>query len=101
MQNLFSPNNKNPKEEQFDTLLKTKNIHIEKITSHGQVSEEWYEQERDEWVLLIEGEGWLLFEEEKSEVHLKKGEYTYIPKMKRHKVIHTSSPAIWLAVHFK
>lgn len=113
MNNIFIPNQTNPKEEQFDMLLQTPYIHIEKITSNGQTSDEWYEQEEDEWVVLIEGEGHLLFEdtstsqtasarfEDGSQVKLVKGEHIYIPKMKKHKVIYTSSPAIWLAIHFK
>ena len=99
MNNIFIPNQTNPEEEQFDTLLQTANIHIEKITSHGQSSDKWYEQEKDEWVVLIEGEGELLFKDG-TKVKLLKGEHVYIPKMKRHKVIYTSSPAIWLAIHF-
>ena len=99
MSNLFIPNTSNPKEEQFDTLLKTSNIHIEKITSHGQTADEWYELKRDEWVLLLEGEGHLLFEDGKK-IKLLKGEQLHIPKMKKHKVIYTSSPTIWLAIHF-
>ncbi len=100
MANLFTPNLSNVAEEQFETLLRTQTIHIEKITSHGQVSDKWYEQDRDEWVVVLEGEGELLFEEENRIVHLIKGEHIYIPKMKRHKVIYTSKPTIWLAVHF-
>ena len=99
MNNIFTPNRDNAKEEQFETLLQTKSIHIEKITSHGQTSEQWYEQDRDEWVVLIEGEGRLLFEDGR-ELSLQKGEYIHIPKMQKHKVIYTSSPAIWLAIHF-
>ena len=100
MTNLFTPNTNNTEEEQFETLLKTPNLHIEKITSNGQVSSEWYEQETDEWVVLIEGEGRLCFEDG-SEVTLLKGEHLFIPKMKRHKVVYTSSPAVWLAIHFR
>ena len=99
MTNLFSPNEQDKNTEQFDTLLQTPRIHIEKITSHGQTSDEWYEQDRDEWVVLIEGEGKLLFEHNQ-EVMLKKGEHIYIPRMKKHKVIYTSSPAVWLAIYF-
>jgi len=112
MTNLFTPNTQDPKNEQFDTLLQTASIHIEKITSHGQSSDEWYEQDRNEWVVLIEGEGKLLFKEtsasqtasacfdDRNEVKLVKGEHIFIPKMKKHKVIYTSSPAIWLAIYF-
>jgi len=99
MINLFKPNLSNTKEETFDTILKHPNLHVEKITSFGQTSDKWYEQEKDEWVVLLEGEGTLLFEYEE-EVHLKIGEHIFIPKMKKHKVIYTSSPAIWLAIHF-
>ena len=100
MLNLFKLNLFNPDEEQFETLLKTQKIHIEKITSNGQISDEWYEQDRDEWVVVLEGEGRLLFEEDNSVIHLNKGEHIYIPKMKRHKVVYTSEPTIWLAIHF-
>ena len=99
MDNIFNPNQDNPEKEQLDTLLQTPKIHIEKITSNGQVSDEWYEQKQDEWVVLIEGEGHLLFKDG-TKIRLLKGEYIYIPRMKRHKVIYTSSPAIWLAIHF-
>jgi len=100
MNNIFAPNLSNPHEEQFDTLLKTQDIHIEKITSCGQISDQWYEQDKEEWVVLLEGEGELLFENEKQSRHLNKGEYIHIPKMKRHKVTYTSNPTIWLAIHF-
>ncbi len=98
MQNLFSTNLHNIHEEQFDTLLNTKTVQIEKITSNGQISSQWYDQNKDEWVVVIKGEGTLLFEDN-SEVHLKKGEHLYIPKHTKHKVIYTASPTIWLAVH--
>ena len=99
MNNIFTPNMQDPSQEIFDTLLQTDSIQIEKITSHGQISNAWYQQNRDEWVILIEGEGRLLFEDG-NEVTLKKGEHIHIPRMKKHKVIYTSSPTIWLAVHF-
>lgn len=99
MNNVFLPNMTDPDKEQFDTLLKTENLHIEKITSNGQTSSQWYEQDQDEWVLLLEGEGRLLFED-KREIILKKGEFIHIEKMKRHKVTYTASPTVWLAIHF-
>lgn len=99
MSNLFEPNSNDPSREQFDTLLQTSTIHIEKITSYGQTSQAWYEQERDEWVVVVEGQGELLFEDGSVKV-LAQGDYLHIPKMQKHKVIHTASPTIWLAIHF-
>ncbi|HIC44673.1 MAG TPA: cupin domain-containing protein [Sulfurimonas sp.] len=99
MQNIFTPNTNDLNSEQFDILLEKTNIQIQKITSHGQVSDKWYEQDRDEWVVLIEGEGIVRFEDGK-ELHLKKGEHLHIPKRQKHKVVYTASPTIWLAIHF-
>ena len=99
MTNLFSDEVSNTKVENFETLLKTPQIHIEKIISNGQVSSQWYEAETDEWVVLIEGEAKLLYEEG-NEIKLIKGEHLLIKRMHKHKVIYTSSPAIWLAIHF-
>ncbi len=100
MINLFDSNPLSIDDEQFETLLKTQNIHIEKIISNGQVSDGWYKQERDEWVVVLEGEGRLLFEDGNHTVDLLKGEHLHIPRMKKHKVIYTSKPTIWLAIHF-
>jgi cupin 2 domain-containing protein len=99
MMNLFHFDETASNQETFQTLLQTKKIQIEKITSYGQHADTWYEQNRDEWVVLIEGEGHLLLENG-PEIHLKKGEHIYIPKMQKHKVIFTSADAIWLAIHF-
>lgn len=99
MINLFSTEKANQEKEVFETLLQLPHIHIEKITSNGQTSSQWYESQKDEWVVLIEGEGKLLFSN-KEELQLKKGEHIYLPKMKKHKVIYTASPTIWLAIHF-
>ncbi|MBE0498377.1 MAG: cupin domain-containing protein [Campylobacterales bacterium] len=99
MQNLFSPNPNALRKEQFDTLLKTQSVSIEKITSNGQTSSRWYDQSEDEWVVIIEGEATLLFEDGR-ELPLQKGEHLYIPKNTKHKVTYTASPTIWLAVHF-
>ena len=97
--NIFLPNIEDPSIEHFDTLLQTDKLKIEKITSHGQTSSEWYDQDSDEWVVLLEGEATLLFEEDR-EIPLIKGEYIFIASGVRHKVIYTSSPTIWLAIHF-
>lgn len=99
MNNLFIPNTDNPSEEILESLLQLPNIKIQKITSHGQTSDEWYEQEEDEWVVIIEGEGELTFEDGRV-IRLGKGEYIHIPRMQKHKVTYCASPTIWLAIHY-
>lgn len=100
--NIFNeiPIDKN--EEKFFEIFKNKNIKIEKIVSNGQKSPPnfWYEQEKNEFVLLLEGFAILEFED--SEVELKKGDCLNIEAFKKHRVKFTSldEPTIWFAVFY-
>lgn len=87
------------KEELFETLFSGKNTCIKRIISNGQTSEEWYDQTSDEFVVLLQGEASILYEDGKS-VCLTKGDSLLIPSHRKHKVSHTSQnpPCIWLAV---
>jgi cupin 2 domain-containing protein len=88
--------------ELFEPLIETEQILIERIVSTGQTTPEgeWYDQPRDEWVLLLQGEAQLMYEDGIS-IELKSGDYLLIPAHQKHRVIYTSSnPAcIWLAIH--
>lgn len=87
--------------ECFETLLQGRDgLLVERIVSHGHTTPEgeWYDQERDEWVAVLEGEARLLFEDGR-EVSLGRGDHVFLPRHARHRVVHTSSPCIWLAVH--
>lgn len=100
--NLFVNLPVNQMEEIFETLFQKSGITIERIVSTGQSSpdEGWYEQNQDEWVLVVQGNAILGFEDE-DELALSVGDYVLIPSMVKHKVISTSeNPAtIWLAIH--
>jgi cupin 2 domain-containing protein len=103
MGNIFSSLPEKPEHELFEELLRDKNVRIERIISQGHTSPEngWYDQEGNEWVIVLEGSGKILFETG-VEVHLKKGDYLNIPARTRHKVIWTDPdhPTIWLAIHY-
>lgn len=90
-------------QELFDDLLKDQNVRIERIVSKGHVSPEdgWYDQEKNEWVIVLEGSGKILFEDGK-EVILKKGDYLNIPCRTRHRVTWTDpdNVTVWLAIHY-
>lgn len=74
---------------------------VERILSSGQTSE-IYEQDEDEFVLLLEGEARLLiWDEVEREVLLKKGDSLWIPAHQRHQVSYTSESCIWLCVFAK
>ncbi len=88
-------------EEFFEPLARGKDgLLVERIVSYGQSTPEntWYDQDRDEWVAVLEGRAKLLYEDG-SELTLNKGDHVFIPRRVRHRVAQTSSPCVWLAVH--
>lgn len=104
MKNIFEiPNEVAGKEtdEFLEALVcGDKGVNIERIVSQGQVTEEgrWYDQDRDEWVVVLKGSAKIQYEDG-HEVYLESGEHLFLPKHVRHRVSYTSSPCIWLAVH--
>ncbi|MDH4103702.1 MAG: cupin domain-containing protein [Thermoleophilia bacterium] len=77
-------------------------VAIERIVSAGHATPAgvWLEQDRDEWVVLLEGEAELEYEDG-SRVRLSSGDNLVIPGGTRHRVEWTRAdpPCIWLAVH--
>jgi cupin 2 domain-containing protein len=89
--------------EVVDTLVESDTVRIERIVSNGQATPEgqWYDQERDEWLLVLAGSAGLLFDGAQEAQRLGAGDHTLIPAGCRHRVAWTD-PAIktvWLAVH--
>ena len=88
--------------ELVDVLTQTPALRIERIISEGQSSPPgfWYEQDEDEWVLLLAGNACLEWADG-STTALASGDALLIPARTRHRVAMTSSPAVWLAVFWK
>ena len=63
---------------------------------------DWYDQNTDEWVLLLQGETKLEFEDNEIK-EMKAGDYIFIPAHKKHRIKHSSiePKCIWLAIHIK
>lgn len=101
--NIFTAIPEKFKAEVFDDLLRDNNISIERIVSQGHASPEtgWYDEKDNEWVLILQGSGTILFEDGR-EVPLQKGDYLHIPAHAKHKVSWTApnEQTIWLAVHY-
>jgi len=89
-------------EELTQVLLDRDDLRIERIVSRGQASaaDFWYDQEQDEWVLVICGRARLQFEASGELVDMKAGDYLQIPAHTRHRVDWTDpdQKTIWLAV---
>lgn len=90
-------------EELFETLLKTKDVTLERIVSKGHITPkgEWYDQERDEWVLLLAGSATIHFDDGDL-TELRPGDYLLIPAHRKHRVVKTDTfcETIWLALHY-
>lgn len=101
--NLFTGVPDNIPDEIFNEIVSTENIRIERIVSKGHSSPEtgWYDQEKNEWVMVMKGEAELTFENGKR-VRLSGGNYINIPAHEKHKVSWTAPDreTVWLAVHY-
>ncbi|MBM7457112.1 cupin 2 domain-containing protein [Oceanisphaera litoralis] len=104
MKNMFENIPSDLSNEQFLDLLNTPNVRIERIVSRGHTSPEtgWYDQDQDEWVMVLEGSGTLTFEDGRI-VTLNEGDFIHISAHDRHKVSHTrpDDVTVWLAVFFR
>lgn len=91
-------------EEEITALAEGTGARIERIVSCGQTSPPgfWYDQDRSEWVALLQGEAALEFADGGT-VQLHPGDWLTIAAHARHRVAWTSAepPAVWLAVHYQ
>jgi cupin 2 domain-containing protein len=104
MGNVFEQIPSGLAEEEMRTLVATAGVTIERIVSTGQAtpSGEWYDQEHDEFVVVLEGSAGLLFEGEEAPRTMLRGDWVCIPAHVRHRVEWTDAgrPTVWLAVHY-
>jgi cupin 2 domain-containing protein len=101
-ENIFSGIPSKLAEELCTTLCRAKGVRIERIVSEGQRSPDgsWYDQNRHEWVVVLEGRAAIEFEGEPNPVELERGSYLNIPAHKRHRVAWTSptEKTVWLVI---
>ncbi len=88
--------------EVFETLLETAGGRVERIVSHGHASPLgfWYDQDDDEWVMVVAGSAELAFDDGER-IALSAGDWLTIPAHRRHRVESTSLTTVWLAVHLR
>ena len=90
-------------QEIFEPLISLPGARIERIVSTGQVTptDEWYDQDDDEWVALLAGAARLQIDGEDTERELTAGDWVFLPARCRHRVTWTqaSPPTVWLAIH--
>ena len=103
MSNIFDDIPANLHKEVIESLVDSENVRVERIISKGHASPEtgWYDQDRNEWVVVLKGAAVLSFSD-KSTVSLKAGDHINIAAHEKHKVTWTDpdTETIWLAIHY-
>jgi cupin 2 domain-containing protein len=101
--NLFADIPSDLSQEHFQTLLGSPQLTIERIVSRGHASptDFWYDQDWDEWVLLLKGSAVMCFADDPRRITLYPADALLIPAHARHRVQWTAPDieTIWLAVH--
>ncbi len=99
--NLFADLPEKSSQELFSTLLDNPQCRIERIVSYGQSSPDrfWYDQNWDEWVLLLQCCAEL--DVDGQMVKLVPGDHVLIKAGQKHHITHTdqNQPTIGLAIH--
>lgn len=103
MQNLFAEIPERLDDELFEAIIENDAVTVERIVSRGHRSPAsgWYDQDRDEWVVVLKGRAVLAFEQ-CDDMTLAPGDHVVIPAHMRHRVAWTDPDVatVWLAVHY-
>lgn len=88
--------------EAVAALVANPHAKIHRIVSRNYQSPQgfWYDQDDDEWVMVVRGDATLEFADGES-IDLHSGDYLTIPRHVRHRIARTSGETIWLAVYLK
>ncbi|MBN2724100.1 MAG: cupin domain-containing protein [Deltaproteobacteria bacterium] len=90
------------KSELIEKLVSSDNVTVEKIVSYSNITPEdfWYDDSRDEWVIVLRGKGKLEFEDGKK-LEMNEGDFYLIKSHEKHRVIETDNPTLWLCIYFQ
>ncbi len=91
------------KEEYFEEIIQSENFKLERIISECHRSPEnfWYDQDKNEFVLLLKGSAEILFEDN-TLIKMKEGDYIIIPAHLKHRVEKTDElqKTFWLTLFY-
>lgn len=104
VKNIFADIPEKIPDEILETIITSRQFKIERIISSGHATADgyWYDQDKNEWVLVLKGNAGLLFEDKKEIVIMKVGDYINIPAHTKHRIEWTDpeEETIWLAIHY-
>ena len=96
---LEAPSSAPGEGERVTKLVELPALTVEQILSGVLPEPVSFEQDHDEWVLVLEGRARLLVEE--TELELEAGEWLLLPAGCPHTVLETRPGTSWLAVHLR
>ncbi|MDR4516327.1 MAG: cupin domain-containing protein [Nitrosomonas sp.] len=103
LKNIFSAVPVDLEKEVFEVLVSSAAVTIERIISKGHRSPTngWYDQVKNEWVLVLKGSAELTFADQTT-IRLGEGDFIHLPPHKKHRVSWTDpdKETFWLAVHY-
>lgn len=103
MKNLFTEIPDKLPSELLETLVKTDAVQVQRIVSRGHTTAEstWYDQDTNEFVVLLTGAARLEFMDGRS-TNLDPGDWLQISAHEKHRVAWTAEDeeSVWLAVHY-
>jgi len=82
--------------ERLDRLAAFANVVVEQISSGALAAPVDYEQDEDEWVVLLDGRASMVVAGEP--VELEPGDWLFLPARVRHRLVETQPGTRWLAV---
>lgn len=101
--NIYDSQPRSTEVEFFEDLISESGFRLERIISEGHASPEnfWYDQNENEFVLLLQGSAEISFEDGQT-IRMSDGDYIIIPKHTKHRVEKTapSKKTFWLTLFF-
>ena len=76
IKNIFSNIPESIHDELFEDIISTENFRIKRIISSGHTTpkDKWYNQDKNEWVIVLKGNAELLFVEGNQIIKMKEGD---------------------------
>jgi cupin 2 domain-containing protein len=105
MPNIFSKIPEKLHKELFEEIARGGSFKLQRIVSKGHATPkgEWYDQDKDEWVILLKGKAGIVMDGKKGVITLEPGDYLSLPAHQKHRVEWTDPEAetVWLALHYE
>ena len=104
LKNLLAEIPEQLSQELVEVLARAPGVRIERIVSQGHRSPDgfWYDQDENEFVVVVAGAARLVFEGETKPVEMRPGSFVQIKAHRRHRVEWTdpNQKTVWLALFY-